>query len=88
MKRESATSVSPILPEQPEDDPFVRDADPSRQRKRSTGRRRDGWFSGQITWVVYTMTIIQLAVFIAELAKNGTQGSRSRFGTIWLTSYC
>ena len=73
MKRESATSVSPILPEQPEDDPFVRDADPRRQRKQSTGRRRDGWFNGQITWVVYTMTVIQLAVFIAELAKNGKQ---------------
>jgi hypothetical protein len=67
-KHESATSISPILPHQQED-PFVRDADP--RRERGKGRRREGWFSGRITWVVYTMTVIQLAVFIAELVKNG-----------------
>ena len=68
-KHESATSISPILPHQQED-PLVRDADPRRER-RQKGRRRDGWFRGQITWVVYTLTVIQLAVFIAELVKNG-----------------
>lgn len=68
-KHESTTSVSPILYQQEQDDPFVRDADP--RRKRSMGRRKDGWFTGQITWVVYTMTVIQLAVFLAELVKNG-----------------
>lgn len=26
----------------------------------------------KIAWVVYTLTIIQIAVFIAEIAKNGT----------------
>ena len=68
-KHESAASIPPILPHQQED-PIERDEDPSRQR-RQRGRRRDGWFSGQITWVVYTVTVIQLAVFIAELVKNG-----------------
>jgi hypothetical protein len=68
-KHESATSIAPMLPHQQED-PFVRDADPTRERK-SRGRRKDGWFTGQITWVVYTLTVIQLAVFIAELVKNG-----------------
>lgn len=33
--------------------------------------RKHGFFSGKIPWVVYTLTVIQCAVFIAELAKNG-----------------
>ena len=68
-KHESATSISPILPHQQED-PFVRDADPRRERRKGGGWKQR-WFSGRITWVVYTMTVIQLAVFIAELVKNG-----------------
>ena len=41
----------------------------SRQR-----RKLGGMFSGKIPWVVYILTLIQLSVFIAELAKNGEQG--------------
>ena len=67
-KHASATTISPILPHE-QDDPFVRDIDPNRRKKRR--RSRDGWFRGQITWVVYVLSTIQLAVFIAELAKNG-----------------
>ncbi|KAK4539498.1 hypothetical protein LTR36_010896 [Oleoguttula mirabilis] len=66
-KHDSATTISPILPGQLED-PFVRDADPRKQRRRS--KSKDGWFRGQITWVVYTLTLIQLVVFIAEIVKN------------------
>ncbi|KAK5122069.1 hypothetical protein LTR85_004315 [Meristemomyces frigidus] len=66
-KHDSATTISPILPGQMED-PFVRDADPRKQRRR---RSKDGWFKGKITWVVYVLTVVQLVVFIAELVKNG-----------------
>lgn len=55
-----------------EDGSFVGSAkhrDPeSRQR-----RRRSGMFRGKIPWVVYILTLIQVSVFIAELAKNGEQ---------------
>lgn len=34
-------------------------------------RKKDGWFTGKITWMVYLLTTIQIAVFIAELARNG-----------------
>jgi membrane associated rhomboid family serine protease len=29
-----------------------------------------GWFKGKITWVVYVLSVIQLVVFIAEIARN------------------
>ncbi|KAF2278800.1 rhomboid-domain-containing protein [Westerdykella ornata] len=32
--------------------------------------RKKGWFSGRITWVVYILTVVQIGVFIGELAKN------------------
>lgn len=35
-------------------------------------RGRKGWFSGKIPWVVYVVTVVQIAVFIAEIVKNGT----------------
>ena len=66
-KHDSATTMSPILPHQM-DDPFVRDIDPSKTRRR---KDKDGWFRGKITWVVYVLTVAQLIVFIAELIKNG-----------------
>jgi hypothetical protein len=37
-------------------------------------RGRNGFFKtplAKIPWVVYTLTLIQIAVFIAEIAKNG-----------------
>ena len=33
--------------------------------------RRKGFFNGKIPWVVYTVTTIQVAVFIVEIVKNG-----------------
>ncbi|KAG8530254.1 uncharacterized protein KY384_004755 [Bacidia gigantensis] len=47
------------------DDSAITDRPPPRQQ------RKKGLFSGRIPWVVYTLTLIQCVVFIAELAKNG-----------------
>lgn len=46
-------------------------ADP--ERKYTGGRRRQkkGWFSGRVTWMVYLLTTIQIAVFVGEIVKNG-----------------
>ncbi|KAF7195622.1 putative rhomboid protein [Pseudocercospora fuligena] len=70
-KHDSTHTVSPILPHE-QDDPFVRDVDPRRKRKRDRGTpdREQGWFKGKITWVVYVLTIVQLIVFIAEIIRN------------------
>lgn len=38
---------------------------------RSRRKTRGGVFSGKIPWVVYAFTLLQVAVFIAELVKNG-----------------
>lgn len=73
-KHASATTLSPILPHE-QDDPFVRDADPRKGKRR---KGKDGWFRGKITWVVYVLSIIQLAVFIAEVAKNGKAKAHDR----------
>ncbi|OCK78888.1 rhomboid-domain-containing protein [Lepidopterella palustris CBS 459.81] len=32
--------------------------------------QKKGWFSGRVTWVVYILTTVQVAVFIGELIKN------------------
>ncbi|KAK4554358.1 hypothetical protein LTR86_008566 [Recurvomyces mirabilis] len=69
-KHESHTTISPILPQQETEDSFVRDVDPRKRRKRRSGPR-DGWFSGRIPWVVYTLSVVELIVFIAELVKMG-----------------
>lgn len=39
------------------------------RRPKQTWRER--LFSGKVPWVVYGFTVIQIAVFIGELAKNG-----------------
>lgn len=39
--------------------------------KRRRHKKKDGWFSGRITWVVYTLTLVQVGVFVGELIKNG-----------------
>lgn len=80
-KHGSMHSIAPILPRQhPDDDPFVRDAEPGKKRRRGSdggrgdGRVReddDGWFKGKITWVCFFMSTVQLAVFLAELIKYG-----------------
>ena len=68
-KRESAATLDPILPHE-QDDPFVRDADPRRKKRRRT-TTKDGWFRGQITWVVFVLSVIEIGVFIGEIIKNG-----------------
>jgi hypothetical protein len=32
---------------------------------------RQGWFKGKITYAVFVLSVIQIVVFIAEIAKNG-----------------
>lgn len=68
-KHDSQASVAPILPHQQED-PFVRDAAPGK-RERGRRKEKEGWFTGKITWVVFTCSLIQIAVFIAMLVRNG-----------------
>jgi len=74
-KHASQTSVAPIVtPEY--NDPFVRDV--KRQGRRRSQRDiplQSGWFKGQITWVCFILSIIQIAVFIAELARNGKRAT-------------
>lgn len=71
-KHDSSQPVSPVLPHEG-DDPFVREADPSRPKRKKRRRRhaKQGWFTGKITWVVFVLTVIQLIVFLAEIIKNG-----------------
>lgn len=35
-------------------------------------RKKKGWFSGRITWVVYILSIVQIGVFVGELIQNAT----------------
>lgn len=46
-----------------------------------TGRRKkkQGWFTGKITWVVYLATLVQIGVFIGEIANNGKCQCLSRW---------
>lgn len=34
-------------------------------------KKKKGWLSGRVTWIVYLMTTIQVGVFVGELIKNG-----------------
>ncbi|KAJ4376271.1 hypothetical protein N0V83_001554 [Neocucurbitaria cava] len=34
-------------------------------------KKKKGWFSGRVTWVVYILTTVQIGVFVGELIKNG-----------------
>lgn len=56
-----------------DDSPTRYNADPEAyprpSRKRS--KKKKGWFSGRVTWVVYILTTVQIAVFVGELIKNG-----------------
>ena len=40
-------------------------------------RKKKGFFSGKIPWVVYTATLVQITVFIVEIIKNCTCSSPS-----------
>ncbi|KAF2470106.1 rhomboid family membrane protein-like protein [Lindgomyces ingoldianus] len=33
-------------------------------------KKKKGWFSGRVTWVVYILTTVQIAVFVGEIIKN------------------
>ncbi|KAF1918525.1 rhomboid family-domain-containing protein [Ampelomyces quisqualis] len=46
-------------------------ARPSRKRSKRKKQKKGGWFGGRITWVVYTLTAVQIGVFVGELIKNG-----------------
>lgn len=77
-KHSSISSTAPVITPV-YDDPFVRDIDPDKKKtwRQKLGRGTDrngkklGWFTGQITWVCYILSVIQLCVFIAEIARNG-----------------
>ena len=46
---------------------------PRKERKMRQSRRRrkkTGFFSGKVPWVVYGLTLIQITVFIAEIVRN------------------
>lgn len=59
---------------------------PSPTEGRQNKRRSHGfmkWEKGRVPWVVYTLTIIQVAVFIAELAKAGKS---SRYLLVYISN--
>lgn len=66
------------LPKHGDEIDHVYDVDPAMlpQRGPSGRRRRGGWQArmrgpkGNISWVVYIFTVIQICVFIAEIARN------------------
>jgi membrane associated rhomboid family serine protease len=41
------------------------------QPEKRRRKKKKGWFSGRVTWVVYTLTLVQIGVFVGELIKNG-----------------
>jgi membrane associated rhomboid family serine protease len=41
------------------------------QPRASRRKKEQGWFKGKITWGCYILFLIQIAVFIAELVRNG-----------------
>ncbi|EOD46789.1 putative rhomboid family membrane protein [Neofusicoccum parvum UCRNP2] len=49
------------------------DGNGMRRERSRRHKKKDGWFTGKIPWVVYTLTIVQIAVFIGEIIKNGKQ---------------
>jgi hypothetical protein len=46
-------------------------ADPERRYPGEKSRKKKGWFSGRVTWVVYILTAVQVGVFVGEIIKNG-----------------
>lgn len=36
----------------------------------TTDKKKNKWFSGKVPWVVYTLSLIQITVFIVEIIKN------------------
>ena len=52
---------------QPSDPEFDERSLPARRHE----RRKRGPFDGRVPWVVYFLTLVQVSVFIGELARNG-----------------
>lgn len=73
-KHDSQASVAPMIQPAEYDDPFVRDAEPKRSRRRKESKEQ-GWFKGKITWVCFILSIIQIVVFIYELVRNGKKAA-------------
>jgi hypothetical protein len=44
---------------------------PQPAKASSSRRKKQGWFRGKITWVVFAATLVQFGVFIAEIVVNG-----------------
>ena len=65
LRPQGKTHTDNAFPDHYGDDPAVVDRVPERKTKKS--------FLARIPWVVYTLTLVQVSVFIAELAKNGKQ---------------
>ena len=63
-KHDSTATVSPMLLQRETSNP-----PPNKISRHAPAR--NGWFTGQVTYVVYVLTLIQIAVFIAQLARNG-----------------
>ena len=69
LRQHPSKASSDILRDPLPYDPAIIDR-PSQNAARR--RRKRGFFgAGKIPWVVYTLTLIQVCVFIAELARNG-----------------
>lgn len=46
--------------------------DPEGRPREKRKKKKKGWFSGRVTWVVYILTAVQVGVFVGEIIKNGT----------------
>lgn len=51
--------------------PGVYQIDPEGRPREKRRKKKEGWFSGRITWVVYILTAVQIGVFVGEIIKNG-----------------
>lgn len=62
---------------------------PERQRQRRHRREKKGFFAGRVPWVVYTLSLIQITVFIVEIIRNCKLSNVERWitGTDDLVSY-
>ena len=76
LRQHPSKGSSEILRDPLPHDPAIIDR-PSQNAARR--RRKRGFFGGKVPWVVYTLTLIQVCVFIAELVKNGESCPFSAF---------
>lgn len=51
--------------------PLVGGPDGMRRSHSRRHKKKNGWFTGKIPWVVYTLTVFQIGVFVGEIIKNG-----------------